>query len=122
MADYCQPSPQLTSSDGLPNSELRLPLLPLDDRVVLAHMTVPVAVDSESARAAVLAARQMDGLVVLVRRLAGRFARLGNANASSSLFLGQDEQVVCLLRHRVANPTELHCAQRGPVWTPPRPI
>src|SRR5437868_6870259 len=40
-------------------------------------MTVPVAVDSESARAAVLAARQTDGLVVLVPRIDGRFARLG---------------------------------------------
>src|SRR5205823_5661926 len=59
------------------HSELLLPLLPLDDRVILPHMTVPVAVDSESARAAVLAARQTDGLVVLVPRIDGRFARLG---------------------------------------------
>ncbi len=59
------------------NTELLLPLLPLDDRVILPHMTVPVAVDSESARAAVLAARQTDGLVVLVPRIDGRFARLG---------------------------------------------
>src|SRR5436853_5856049 len=59
------------------NSELLLPLLPLDERVILPHMTVPVAVDSENARAAVLAARQTDGLVVLVPRIDGRFARLG---------------------------------------------
>ena len=59
------------------NPELLLPLLPLDDRVILPHMTVPVAVDSETARAAVLAARQTDGLVVLVPRIDGRFARLG---------------------------------------------
>jgi ATP-dependent Lon protease len=59
------------------NTELLLPLLPLDDRVILPHMTVPVTVDSESARAAVLAARQTDGLVVLVPRIDGRFARLG---------------------------------------------
>jgi ATP-dependent Lon protease len=52
-------------------------LLPLDERVILPHMTVPVAVDSETARAAVLAARQTDGLVVLVPRIDGRFARLG---------------------------------------------
>ena len=57
--------------------QLLLPLLPLDDRVILPHMTVPVAVDSESARAAVLAARQTDGLVVLVPRLDGHYARLG---------------------------------------------
>ena len=58
-------------------SEILLPLLPLDERVILPHMTVPVAVDSETARAAVLAARQTDGLVVLVPRIDGRFARLG---------------------------------------------
>jgi ATP-dependent Lon protease len=52
-------------------------LLPLDDRVILPHMTVPVAVDSENARAAILAARQTDGLVVLVPRIDGHFARLG---------------------------------------------
>src|ERR1700694_1363326 len=59
------------------NSEILLPLLPLDDRVILPHMTVPVAVDSESARAAILAARQTDGLVVLVPRINGHFAKLG---------------------------------------------
>src|SRR4030081_900605 len=40
-------------------------------------MTVPVAVDSESGRAAGLAARQTDGLVVLVPRIDGHFASLG---------------------------------------------
>src|SRR3981189_1969860 len=40
-------------------------------------MTVPVAVDSESARAAVLASRQTDGLAVLVPRIDGRYAHLG---------------------------------------------
>src|SRR5438309_5570222 len=58
-------------------SELLLPLLPLDDRVILPHMTVPVAVESESARAAVLAARQTDRLVVLVPRSEGQYARAG---------------------------------------------
>ena len=56
---------------------LLLPLLPLDDRVILPHMTVPVAIDSESARAAALAARQTDGLVVLVPRIDGQYARVG---------------------------------------------
>src|SRR5438876_11397119 len=62
----------------VPNkTELLLPLLPLDDRVILPHMTVPVAVDSETARAAVLAARQTDGLVVLVPRIDSQYTRLG---------------------------------------------
>src|SRR5438105_10848867 len=78
VLDYCQPLPRLRSTVDVPlNSELLLPLLPLDDRVILPHMTVPVAVDSASARAAVLAARQTDGLVVLVPRVDGQYARLG---------------------------------------------
>jgi ATP-dependent Lon protease len=40
-------------------------------------MTVPIAVESEAARAAVLAARQTDGLVVLVPRIDGQYARVG---------------------------------------------
>jgi ATP-dependent Lon protease len=59
------------------NPQLLLPLLPLDDRVILPHMTVPVAPDSESARAAILAARQTDGLVVIVPRIDGHFANIG---------------------------------------------
>src|SRR5215470_8981449 len=58
-------------------TNLLLPLLPLDDLVVMPHMTVPVAVDSDGARAAVLAARQTDGLVVLVPRVEGQYARVG---------------------------------------------
>src|SRR5438309_10401824 len=58
-------------------SELLLPLLPLDDRVILPTLTVPVPFESESARAAVLAARQTDGLVVLVPRIEGQYARVG---------------------------------------------
>src|SRR5438105_6394242 len=78
VLDYCQPLPRLRSTADVPlHPELLLPLLPLDDRVILPHMTVPVAVDSESARAAVLAARQTDGLVVLVPRIDGQYARVG---------------------------------------------
>ncbi len=55
-------------------------MLPLDDRVVLPHMTVPVAVESDTARAAVLAARQTDGLVVLVPRIDGQHARVGTVS------------------------------------------
>jgi ATP-dependent Lon protease len=59
------------------NPQLVLPVLSLDDRVILPHMTVPVAVESEGARAAVLAARQTDGLVVVVPRVDGHLATVG---------------------------------------------
>src|SRR5579859_3531914 len=71
------PVPEPGQSAEKPQTQLLLPLLPLDDRVVLPHMTVPVAVESDSARAAVLAARQTDGLVVLVPRVDGKYARVG---------------------------------------------
>src|SRR5689334_5861594 len=78
VLDYRQPLPRLRSTADVPlHTELLLPLLPLDDRVVLPHMTLPIAVDSDAARAAVLAARQTDGLVVLVPRIDGRYARVG---------------------------------------------
>src|ERR1700704_5429143 len=79
---WCYTNVSLHQGRGAPsdvplNSELLLPLLPLDDRVILPHMTVPVAIDSESARAAVVASRQTDGLVVLVPRIDGHYASLG---------------------------------------------
>src|ERR1700757_673950 len=81
VVDYRQPLPLLGGQGALPDvsveTDLLLPLLPLDDRVILPHMTVPVAVESEAARAAVLAARQTDGLVVLVPRIDGQYAHLG---------------------------------------------
>ena len=58
-------------------NQLLLPLLPLDDRVVLPHMALPVAIESEAARAAVVAAQEVDGLVLLVPRTQGRYARIG---------------------------------------------
>src|SRR4051794_34768809 len=86
VLDYVRPLPLLEAKGAPPDvpiepeSNLLLPLLPLDDRVILPHMTVPVAVDSEGARAAVLAARQTDGLVVLVPRIDGQYARVGTVS------------------------------------------
>ncbi len=54
-----------------------LPLLALDDRVILPHMAVPVTIDSDEAWAAVIAAEESDGLVLLVPRVDGHFARMG---------------------------------------------
>ncbi len=54
-----------------------LPLLALDDRVILPHMAVPVTIDSDEAWAAVIASEETDGLVLLVPRIDGHFARMG---------------------------------------------
>ncbi len=57
----------------------RLPLLPLDDTVVLPGMAVPVELDDAESRVAVDAARTQEGTarVLLVPRLDGRYAGVG---------------------------------------------
>jgi ATP-dependent Lon protease len=58
-----------------PRSEL-LPVLALDDMVVLPHMTVPIGVPEEQ-NAAVEAARQGSHLILLVPRVDGQFTSIG---------------------------------------------
>ncbi len=59
-----------------PKAEL-LPVLPLDDVVVLPHMTVTVGVQGDAQRAAIEAAQQGNRLLLLVPRIQGRFASVG---------------------------------------------
>src|ERR1700719_230087 len=55
-----------------PKSEL-LPVLPMDDVVVLPHMTVTLAVEGDDQKAAIEAARQGSRLILLVARIEGKF-------------------------------------------------
>ncbi len=57
-------------------SEL-LPILPLDDVVVLPHMKVTIAIEGDVQRAAFHAARDGGGRVLLVPRIDGRFGTVG---------------------------------------------
>ncbi len=59
-----------------PKSEL-LPVLPMDDVVVLPHMSVTLAVDGDSQKAAIEAARQSNRLILLVPRIDGQFGKIG---------------------------------------------
>src|ERR1700693_4024877 len=59
-----------------PKSEL-LPVLPMDDVVVLPHMSVPLAVAGDSQKAAIEAARQGNRLILLVPRIDGQFGKIG---------------------------------------------
>src|ERR1700730_5229930 len=54
-----------------------IPLLPLTNGVVLPNMVVTIPLEREEAQAAVAAARQGDGLVLLVPRCGGRYAAIG---------------------------------------------
>src|SRR3984893_2674076 len=69
--------PELTQELAPKSESELLPVLPLDDVVVLPHMTVTLGVEEESQRAATEAARQGSHLVVLVPRIEGRFAQVG---------------------------------------------
>src|SRR5579872_6365112 len=59
-----------------PKSEL-LPVLPMDDVIVLPHMSVTLSVETDGQKAAIEAARQGSRLVLLVPRIDGKFGKLG---------------------------------------------
>src|ERR1700682_4647567 len=59
-----------------PKSEL-LPVLPMDDVVVLPHMAVTLAVEGDGQKAAIEAARQGSRLILLVPRIDGHFGSIG---------------------------------------------
>src|SRR5919109_4561350 len=54
-----------------------MPLLPLNNGVVMPTMVVTIPLERDDAKAAVQAARAGDGLLLLVPRVEGRYARLG---------------------------------------------
>src|SRR2546428_5333320 len=58
-----------------------LPLLPLTSGVVLPGMVVTLMLETQEAKAAVAAAREQDGRLVLVPRLETRYARIGTVAA-----------------------------------------
>src|SRR5438093_327435 len=61
-----------------PRSEL-LPVLPMDDVVVLPHMSVTLAVEGDDQKAAIEAARKGSRLILLVPRIDGKFGTIGTA-------------------------------------------
>src|SRR4030081_1420600 len=61
-----------------PKSEL-LAVLPMDDVVVLPHMSVTLAVEGDDQKAAIEAARQRTRLLLRVPRIEGRFGAIGTA-------------------------------------------
>ena len=57
-------------------SEL-LPILQLDDVVVLPGMTVTLAIDGDNQQAAVAAAQKGNRLLLLVPRMGGKYSAIG---------------------------------------------
>ncbi len=54
-----------------------LPLMPLDEGVILPYMAVTLAIESGEVRAAIRAASDADGQILMVPRFEGRYARVG---------------------------------------------
>ena len=74
-----------------------LPLLPLTRGVVLPHMVVTLALDSDEAKGAVTAALGGDKLVLLVPRIGDRYARIGTvARVDDAGELPNGEQAVIM--------------------------
>ena len=74
-----------------------LPVLPLDDAVVLPHMGVTIGLEDPAQRSAIEAAKQGNGLLLLVPRMEGTFARIGTVarlEDSGQLPTGADVSVV----------------------------
>jgi ATP-dependent Lon protease len=64
--------------EGMPELKTEfIPLLPLNNAVVLPGMVVTIPVEREEAGAAIAAAREGDGLVLLVPRVEGKYASIG---------------------------------------------
>jgi ATP-dependent Lon protease len=78
-----------------------LPLLPLATGVVLPHMVVTIALETEESRAAAEAAMSTDRELLLVPRIEGRFATVGvvaQIETAGELPTGQKALVVRALR------------------------
>ena len=104
------------------NSEL-LPVLPLDDVVVLPHMTVTLALADDAQRAAVEAAGRGNRLVVLVPRVEGRFARMGTvARLESSGRLPTGADVAIFKGERRGRPGGGQADIDGALWVQVEPI
>jgi ATP-dependent Lon protease len=94
-----------------------LPLLALDDRVILPHMAVPVTIDSDEAWAAVIAAEESDSLVLLVPRVDGHFARMGTVahiDEAGRLPDGREASVLRGLHRGVLNGAAIE--RGGALW------
>ena len=70
-------TPEVDRSDGPEVDALRLPLLPLNTGVVLPQMVVTLTLESDEAKRAAAAAEAVNGRLVLVPRLDGKYAAVG---------------------------------------------
>ena len=100
-----------------------LPILELDDVVVLPGMTVTLAIDSGTQQAAVTAAQDGNRLLLLMPRVAGEFASVGTVarvEESGKLPTGADVSIIRGL-HR-ARPGSGQSDIGGALWVQVEPL
>jgi ATP-dependent Lon protease len=103
MSTVAQESPAETPAETHEKHGVasELPLLPLTTGVVLPHMVVTIALETEESRAAAEAAMSTDRELLLVPRIEGRFATVGvvaQIETAGELPTGQKALVVRALR------------------------
>jgi ATP-dependent Lon protease len=76
----------------------QLPLLPLDVGVIVPGMVVNLGVETDEAHAAIDAASRVDGQLVLVPRLEGRYASIGTAAQLEQMDQRDDGQRAAVVR------------------------
>src|SRR5438067_12889515 len=111
-----------------PKSEL-LPVLPMDDVVVLPHMSVTLAVEGDSQKAAIEAAHQGNRLVLLVPRIDGKFGAIGTAarvGESAELPTGAEASMIRGAYRARPGSGQAHiggapCAKADPILDPEPP-
>src|ERR1035437_1274518 len=103
-------------------SEL-LPVVPLDDAVVLPHMTVPLGVEGDEQQAAIDAARNSNHLVLLVPRVAGKFAAMGTvATVQDSGRLPNGAEVTIVRGEHRARLGSGNADVGGALWVQAEPV
>ncbi len=81
-------------------SNQQLPVLTLDDVVVLPRMAVTITLDSEASRAAIMVAKDK-GRLVLVPRVNGRYSTIGTIAKLEDTGKSPDGRDVAVVAGRV---------------------
>jgi len=100
-----------------------LPLLPLNEGVILPHMVVTVSAQSDEAYEALAAARRSEGLLLLVPKIDDRYSTMGTVaklEESSKLPGGEDVFIVRGL-HRALIGSGVAAPEGGATWVQAQP-
>src|SRR2546429_7128323 len=102
----------------MPSKDLKLPVIPLTQAVVLPRMSATIPTDSEDARMAVSAALGQEGLLLLLPKVEGRYATVGVvAKIEEKGNLPDGTEVVAVQGRSRAVLGEVTPEPGGPLWS-----